>query len=58
MARTIRLSTPEEGALQATIVVPVVFGDDGETLGWNTVAFRSIPVTTKGNAQFAFVVRG
>ena len=29
MARSVRISTPEEGARQATIAVPVVFDDDG-----------------------------
>ena len=42
MARTIRLSTPEEGALQATIVVPVVFGDDG------AVVAESVPEEVGG----------
>ena len=34
-----------------------VVGDDGETLGWNAIALRSISITAKGNTQFAFVVR-
>ena len=36
----------------------LVVGDDSETLGWNPIAFGSISITAKGNAQFAFVVRG
>ncbi len=36
----------------------LVVGDDSKTLGWNPIALRSISITAKGNAQFAFVVRG
>src|SRR5271157_365397 len=35
----------------------LVVGDDSKTLRWNSIALRSISITTKGNAQFAFVVR-
>src|SRR5271167_480680 len=36
----------------------LVVGDDGEALRWNPIAFRRISITAKGNALFAFVMRG
>ncbi len=34
-----------------------VVGDDGKALRRNPITLRSISITSKGNAQFAFVVR-